>query len=87
MDEPQLPGMLGSFNRFAVTGSYWWSSGWTLELRHRHDGDAYNCTNVVRLEGLSSEEAVQAMDDFFSTGQERFTWDSEADRCRPSSAD
>lgn len=82
----QLPSMLGPFDRFNVHATYWHRIGWTLELRHKHDREAYNCTHVVRLEGLSHEELVTAIETFIETGRERFSWVAEDCRCRPDSA-
>jgi hypothetical protein len=87
MPPAQLPAMLGNFDRFNIHAEYWWRSGWTLTLRHRHGGDAVNCTHVVVLEGLSSDEVLQAVEDWITTGRERFTWDSESGSCRPDSFD
>lgn len=86
MDDPQLPGMLGPFSRWNLHATYWYRIGWTLEARHRHDGEALNCPYVVRLEGLASHELAQAVEDFVSVGGSRFDWDAETHRCCPHSA-
>lgn len=80
-----LPGMLGPFDRLNVHAEYWHRSGWQVTLRHKHDREPYNCTHVVTLEGLSLEELVQAVEDFLTTGADRFDWDAEGDRCSPHS--
>lgn len=83
MDDPQLPGMLGPFGRFNIHAEYWWRSGWVLELRHRHDGEALNCPHVVKLEGLTSGELLQYVEDYIETGMGRFDWEADEDRCCP----
>lgn len=86
MDDIPLPGMLGAFDRLNVHAEYWWRSGWTVTLRHKHSPEALNCTNVITLEGLSTDELVQAVEDFIQTGRGTFDWDSESSRCCPHSA-
>ena len=83
MDELQLPGMLGPFDRWNAHAEYWHRTGWTLTLRHKHDREALNCTHVVTLEGLSSDELVEALEAFIDTGRQRFSWLAEDARCTP----
>lgn len=87
MNQPQLQGMLGSFDRFNVHAEYWPRLGWTLTLRHKHGGNALNCTHVITLESLTTDELLQAVEDFIVTGREPFGWHSESASCVPSSFD
>lgn len=82
-NDPQLAGMLGPFDRFTVTGSYWPRRGWVVTLRHKHDREAFNCTYVVELEGLASDEVTTAVEAFLHAGCHRFSWDAEHNRCTP----